>query len=102
MKIGQVIGSIVSTIQHPAYDGKKILLCDIYDVNGDPLANTQEIAIDRIDAGVGDWVLIMSEGNGIRQLWGADTGPVRDVIVGIIDDITAFSGFESVSQGVEE
>ncbi len=90
MRIAKVVGTIVSTIQHPAYQGKKILLCDLYNVDGTKAENAQEIAVDRIDAGVGDWVLIMSEGNGIRQLWGADAGPIRDVVVGIIDDVSSF------------
>ena len=54
MRIAKVVGTIVSTIQHPAYQGKKILLCDLYNVDGTQAENAQEIAVDRIDAGIGD------------------------------------------------
>ena len=86
MKVARVIGSVVSTIKAPTYEGRKLLLCEHLDHSGVPL-NSREIAVDLVQAGVGDRVLIMSEGNGIRQLLGADAGPIRDVIVGIIDTL---------------
>ncbi|MEE2643934.1 MAG: EutN/CcmL family microcompartment protein [Myxococcota bacterium] len=86
MKVARVIGSVVSTIKAPTYEGRKLLLCEHLDHSGVPL-KSREIAVDLVQAGVGDRVLIMSEGNGIRQLLGADAGPIRDVIVGIIDTL---------------
>ena len=83
MKVGRVAGTVVSTISHPFYDGKRLLLCDVMDADGAPAGYT--IAVDRVDAGVGDPVLLVDEGNSARQLFDLDTGPVRAVIVGIID-----------------
>ena len=48
------------------------------------------IAADRVQAGVGDKVLVMSEGNGCRQLWGVTEDAllaIRSAIVGIIDEV---------------
>ena len=91
MKIARVIGSVVSTIKAPTYEGRKLLLCEHLDHSGAPL-KSREIAVDLVQAGVGDRVLIMSEGNGIRQLLGADAGPIRDVIIGIIDTLALEAG----------
>jgi microcompartment protein CcmK/EutM len=85
VKVGRVAGTVVSTINHPFYDGKRLLLCHVLDVEGATVGYT--IAVDRVDAGVGDSVLILDEGNSARQFFGLDTGPVRAVIAGIIDDI---------------
>ena len=88
MKLAHVVGTVVCTIHHPAYEGRRLLLCELLDETGAP-TGSQEIAVDHVQAGVGDQVLILSEGNGIRQILGAQAGPIRDLIVGIVDDISA-------------
>ena len=84
MKLARVQGTVVCTIKHPTYEGRRLMLCALLDVHGNPTGK-QEIAVDLVQAGVGDRVLIMSEGNGVRQLLGANAGPIRDVIVGVVD-----------------
>ena len=85
MKVGRIAGTVVSTINHPFYDGQRLLLCHVLDTGGEPAGYT--IAVDRVDAGVGDTVLILDEGNSARQFFGLETGPVRAVIAGIVDDV---------------
>lgn len=85
MKIARVAGTVVSPISHPLLEGQRLLLCDLLDVDGS--AGGYLIAVDRVDAGVGERVLICDEGSSARQILGVDTGPVRSVIVGIIDEI---------------
>jgi len=85
VKVGRVAGTVVSTINHPFYDGKRLLLCHLLDTKGNVAGYT--IAVDRVDAGVGDQVLIVDEGNSARQFFGLETGPVRAVIAGIVDDV---------------
>lgn len=85
MKVGRVAGTVVSTINHPFYDGKRMLLCHVLGTEGETAGYT--IAVDRVDAGVGDTVLILDEGSSARQFFGLDTGPVRAVIAGIVDDV---------------
>ena len=90
MKVGRVAATVVSTISHPFFDGQRLLLCHIVDADGETTGYT--IAVDRVDAGVGDPVLILDEGSSARQLFGLETGPVRAVITGIIDDVDFGTG----------
>ncbi|MEN8114364.1 MAG: EutN/CcmL family microcompartment protein [Actinomycetota bacterium] len=85
MKVGRVTGTVVSTINHPFFDGQKLMICDVLDYDGEPDGYT--IAVDTVDAGVGETVLFIDEGNSARQVFGLTTGPIRAVIVGIVDSI---------------
>jgi len=86
MIIGKVCGTIYSTINHPFYNSRKLLV-----VNKIALPGTEPsgylIAIDTVGAGVGETVLVVDEGNSARQVVDDDKAPVRSVIVGIIDEI---------------
>jgi ethanolamine utilization protein EutN len=85
MKIGTVVGTVVSTVQAPILDGHRLLLCDIQDLSGRPDGYT--IAIDVVDAGAGDTVLILDEGSSARQILGREWGAIRAVVVGIVDEL---------------
>jgi microcompartment protein CcmK/EutM len=90
MMIGTVRGHIVSTINHPFYTGKKLLVVEKEDPAGKP--GGYLVAIDGgVSAGVGERVLVIDEGNSARQIVGDSEAPLRSIIVGIIDrvDLTA-------------
>ena len=59
MKIGLVSGNVVSTVNHPFFDGRRLMICDLIGPNGEVDGYT--IAVDTVDAGVGDTVLIIDE-----------------------------------------
>tara|TARA_B100000959_G_scaffold230003_1_gene245869 strand:- start:105 stop:389 length:285 start_codon:yes stop_codon:yes gene_type:complete len=86
MRIARVIGTVVGAAHHPAYESHKILVVKPEQPNGKG-AGSAFIAVDQVQAGVGDRVLVLTEGNGVRQILGADSGPIRSLIVGIIDHI---------------
>jgi microcompartment protein CcmK/EutM len=86
MMLGIVRGHITSTVNHPFYDDRKLLIVDITDATFEPTGKYL-IAIDVVTAGVGDRVLVLDEGNGARQVFQSEDGPVRSVIVGIVDAI---------------
>jgi len=86
--VGTVIGEIYSTINHPFYDGKKLLVVGKTDPQG-ALTGDYIIAVDVVDAGAGERVLVLDEGNGARQVFASAEAPVRSVVVGIIDHIVA-------------
>jgi ethanolamine utilization protein EutN len=86
MKFGRVAGTVVSTISHPIFDGRRLLMCDLLDVAGDDTGGYL-ICVDSVDAGVGDTVLILDEGNGARQVVGDPSAPLRSVVVGIVDEL---------------
>lgn len=87
MKLARVAGTVVSTINHPLFEERKLLLCDFLTPEGDP-TGSYTIAIDLVDAGVGERVLVLDEGNSARQLVKWKDGPIRAVVVGIVDDVT--------------
>jgi len=86
MKICRVQESVVSTVKHPTYEGKTLYcvveLDEVFKETG-----KEFLAVDRVQAGPGDIVLVMQEGNGVRQLFGIQDLPIRSVIVGIIDQV---------------
>jgi microcompartment protein CcmK/EutM len=86
MKLGKVAGTVVSTISHPTYDGRKLLLCDLLDADGADTGGYL-ICVDAVGAGHGETVLIIDEGNSARQVVGDPTAPIRAVIVGIVDEL---------------
>jgi ethanolamine utilization protein EutN len=86
MRLGRVAGTVVSTISHPIYDGRRLLLCDLLDAMGED-AGGYLICVDAVGAGDGETVLILDEGNGARQVVGSPEAPIRAVVVGIVDEL---------------
>lgn len=86
MYLGRVVGSVVSTIKIPHLEGRRLLLVDELDEGGVQTGD-YDIAVDVAQAGPGDTVLVIDEGNGARQILGIDPGAVRAVIVGVVDEL---------------
>jgi ethanolamine utilization protein EutN len=86
MEIGIVIGNVVSTIKHAAYNNTKLLLVENVDAELKQTGNTT-ICVDSVYAGIGDVVLLAREGKAASEILGGKELPVRSVIVGIIDKI---------------
>jgi ethanolamine utilization protein EutN len=86
MIVGKVSGEVYSTINHPFYDGKKLLLVDKIAPPGVE-AGGYLIAIDSVGAGVGETVLVIDEGNSARQIVDSATAPLRSIIIAIVDEI---------------
>ncbi|MBE3036217.1 MAG: EutN/CcmL family microcompartment protein [Candidatus Atribacteria bacterium] len=86
MILGKVIGNVVSTIKLPIYQGYKILI--VQPVNDKEVPQGESVlALDTVQAGVGDTVLVIDEGNSSRLIMNNPTAPIRTVIVGIVDAI---------------
>lgn len=86
MKLGKVVGNVVSTINSPVFENRRLLLCDLTDEAGKPRGGYL-IAVDAVGAGAGEDVLILDEGNGARQVVGQEDAPIRAVVVGIVDAV---------------
>ena len=86
MKVGRVVGTVVSTINSPVFDGRRLLLCDLLDTSGHP-DGSYLICVDTVGSGAGEAVLIIDEGNSARQVLGMTTAPVRAIVVGVIDEL---------------
>jgi ethanolamine utilization protein EutN len=87
MKLGRVVGTVVSTINHPDFDDRTLLLCDLLDPAG-RTSGGSVIAVDSVGAGAGEIVLLLDEGNSARQVLGAPGAPIRTVVVGIVDAVS--------------
>ncbi len=87
MIIARVLGNIVATKKNKRYENARVMLCQQLTPEGDETAYTV-LALDAVDAGVGDMVLIVQEG------WSASTvatgkpgAAIDSAIVGVIDYI---------------
>lgn len=87
MYIGRVCGTVVATIKNELYEGRKLLVVDRLDLAGQPTSK-YDIAVDMVQAGVGDRVVVLDEGNSARQIVEREPmGAIRAVIVGIVDEV---------------
>lgn len=86
MVIAKVVGTVVSTVKNPAYHGYKLLVVQPMHLANQSQDNTF-LALDTVDAGVGDTVLVMREGSGARQVTQIKDAPIISMIVGILDSI---------------
>lgn len=91
MRLARVLGDIVAEIRHPHLRGFKLLWVQEIDAWGRP-ADRKELALDRVDAGVGDRVLILDEGNSAAQVLGRPRGAVRTLVVGVVDAVEPMDG----------
>lgn len=91
MKLGRVVGTVVSTINAPVFEARRLLLCDLLDAAGRPDGGYL-ICVDTVGSGAGETVLILDEGNSARQVLGLAAGPVRAVVVGIVDELAVEGG----------
>lgn len=86
MILGKVTGTVVTTISHPHYKNRRLLVVQPLILPGDPVQG-DFVALDNSQAGVGDTVLVNREGNGARQILDNPDGCVISVIVGIVDSL---------------
>jgi len=89
MTLGKVIGTLVATQKNEHLKDRKILIVQPIDLDG-KFIGRDVLAIDSVDAGVGDTVLVIQEGQGAAQVLGNKKVPVHSVIVAVVD------GFEVV------
>ncbi len=86
MFLAEVIGTVVSPVQIPILDGEKLLILRPVTPSGKRSGKTR-VGIDRAQAGVGDRVLVLDEGNGGRQIMGDPNAPVKTIVVGVVDHV---------------
>jgi ethanolamine utilization protein EutN len=85
MYYGRVVGSATATVKHPSMKGCKLLLvmalmADGQGIEGDPI-----LVVDTLGAGVGETVIITSDGIIAREMTGSKNSPVRWTVIGIVD-----------------
>lgn len=81
MLLGKVIGLATATVKHASLEGQKLL---IVQPNGKEAGDPQ-LAADTCGAGIGDQVVISSDGRFVRTLLGTDNTPLRWTVLGVCD-----------------
>lgn len=91
MLIGRVIGDVVATQKDASHRGRKILVVQPLQLDGtdrgDPV-----LALDAVDAGVGDRVLLTTEGFSAMTAVGRPHSPIDMAVLGVIDHIDLIEG----------
>jgi microcompartment protein CcmK/EutM len=87
MFVGRVVGEVVATIKHADLRGRTLLLVQPLAPDDTP-RGARVIALDAAQAGIGDRVLVVDEGNGAAQVFARPRGPIRTVVVGVVDEVT--------------
>ncbi len=91
MFLARVVGEVVATIKHGDLERQKLLLVQRV-TGGDAPTGKPVIAVDHADAGPGDLVLVLDEGNGAAQVLQRARGAIRTVIVGVVDEVSGGRG----------
>jgi len=87
MKHCRVVGPMWATVKHPAFAGRTLFVVQPLDEHGAD-TGASFVAVDHVQAGVGDKVIVLTEGNGVRQILKmGDQVPIRSIIVGIVDHV---------------
>ncbi len=84
MLIGRVIGELVATQKHPSHVGRKALLVQPIELDGAD-RGTAVVAFDAADAGIGDRVLLVTEGFSAMTSVGRPESPIDMSVIGIVD-----------------
>lgn len=88
MILGRVTGTVVATKKHPRFEGNRILIVHPVDLEK-RLTGSSFLALDVVDAGEGDLVLVNREGGGARIVFGDQQIPIQAIIVGVVDGVDA-------------
>ena len=86
MIIARVVGNVVASQKHQSHEGKKILLIQPLDLNDNPMGDVV-VALDAVDAGIGDRVLAVQEGFSAMTSVGHTESPIDAAVIGVVDTV---------------
>jgi ethanolamine utilization protein EutN len=86
MMIGRVVGNVVATHKNAKLEGAKLMLVQPLDLDGAP-KGAPLMAIDGVDAGIGDRVLVIQDGRSAQLVLGKGTAAVDAAIIGVVDAV---------------
>ncbi|MCS7315883.1 MAG: EutN/CcmL family microcompartment protein [Bryobacterales bacterium] len=90
MLIARVIGELVATRKHPSHEGLKLLLVQPLDLDGADRGDAV-VAVDAVQAGIGDRVLLTTEGYSAFSSVGRLMTPIEAAVIGIVDQVNLSS-----------
>jgi len=86
MLIGRIVGDVVATQKDPSHQGRKILVVQPLELDGSDRGDPV-LALDAVDAGVGDRVLLATEGFSAMTAVGRPNSPIDMAVIGIVDAV---------------
>ena len=86
MQLARVVGTVVATQKHSAFEGAKLLLVQPVGLDDAPRGATL-LAVDSVGAGVTERVLIVLEGRAAGEALGKKRAPVDAAVIGIVDSV---------------
>ena len=86
MQVGRVVGTATSTVKHASLHGWKLLLVQLLGADGKSPDGDPILTIDPAGAGIGERVIVTSDGRTARELLKSDTCPVRWTVLGVCDE----------------
>ncbi len=86
MVIARVIGNVVATQKAPSHEGQKILVVQPLNLDGSDRGEPV-LAMDAVDAGIGDRILLAMEGFSAMTSVGRPNSPIDMAVIGIIDAV---------------
>ncbi len=87
MLLAKVTGNVVATQKNSYLNGHKLLIIQRIDLDGNFIGKNDVIALDFVDSGIGDTVLVVQEGAAVKQILGHKKAPVHSIIVAVVDEI---------------
>ena len=86
MILARVVGTVIATQKQQAHEGKKILLLQPLNLEGQP-AGDVVVGLDAVDAGIGDRVLVVQEGFSAMTSVGHTESPIDAAVIGFVDQV---------------
>ncbi len=86
MKICRVAGTTTATVKHPTFKNQKVLVCQPLTIDLAP-KGAPVLALDTVDAGAGDLVLVSEEGRTARDWLGDSWAATRTMVLAVIDRV---------------
>jgi ethanolamine utilization protein EutN len=86
MILARVIGHIVASQKESSHEGKKILLVQPLTIHDEPMGDPL-VALDAVDAGIGDRVLAIQEGFSAMTAVGHTDAPIDAAVIGVVDRV---------------
>lgn len=86
MQTGLVVGTATATVKHPSMERQKLLIVQFLAADGRAPDGDPVLAVDTLGAGIGEHVILTSDGKGTRELLQSETTPVRWSVVGVKDE----------------
>ncbi|HZT31156.1 MAG TPA: EutN/CcmL family microcompartment protein [Bryobacteraceae bacterium] len=86
MLIARVVGEIIATQKHASHEGRTVLLVQPLNLDGSDRGDAV-VALDAVGAGVGDRVLLVTEGFSAMTSVGRPQSPIDMAVIGFIDRV---------------